>query len=450
MRTLIATIVGVMLMIVTSVGAVQAQNRDLSLIRDAEIENIIGDYATPIFSAAGLTPDAVEIHLVNSDDLNAFVAGGQHLFINTGLLIRAETPEQVIGVIAHEAGHIAGGHLARLQEELRNAEIKAIIAAVLGGAAGVASGDGRAAGAIIGGGTAAAQLDLLKYSRTQESSADAAAMKYLDEVGISSKGLLQFFDVLQRDIRMTGGREHPYLSTHPLTNDRINAVASHLALSKHADARVSKDLIAKHAIMRAKLIGFMRPFEEVRERYPETDTSLPARYARAIAYYRLADLRNAVPLVDDLIAEEPENPYFRELKGQMLLENGRIADALPPYEKAVELAPDEPLLRVALAHTQLEMNDPSLVEPARDNLRTVLAQDRSLGQAWRLMTVAYGRLGDQGNLALAQAEYALVRGDTAQASAQARRATEILPVGSAGALRAEDIISEAKRRESRD
>lgn len=446
MRSLIHFVV---LCIVLAVGLIQpafGQDRGLGLIRDAEIENIIRDYSTPIFNAAGLDAESVSIHIVNDPRLNAFVAGGQRMFLNTGLLMRAETPEQVIGVVAHEAGHISGGHLARLQDELRNAETTSILAMILGTAAGIATGDGRVAGAIISGGNQAAFSSLLKYSRTQESAADAAGLKYLDSTGMSARGLLEFFELLQREIRVTGGREHPYLSSHPLTSDRITTIQSHLAFSRFANAATPQDLLRKHARMRAKLIGFMEPLETTLEVYPDTDTSIPARYARAIAYYRQSDLMRALPLIDGLIAEEPDNPYFHEVKGQMLLENGRVADSLIPYQRMAELAPGEPLLRSALAKAQVESGNPALLEDARSNLLAATRSEPTLRESWRLLTIVYGRLGQQGELALSQAEYNLLGGDPKAAEALGNRALDLLPTGSPGWIRAQDIISEAERR----
>ncbi len=445
MRSLVRLIGLITALAVVGSAPAVSQGRSVGLVRDAEIENIIRDYATPIFNAAGLDTTSVRIHLVNDERLNAFVAGGQRMFINTGLLMRASHPEEVIGVIAHEAGHIAGGHLARFQDELRNARTTSILSMILGTAAGLAARDGRVAGAVISGSNQALLRDLLKYSRTQESAADAAALKYLDQTGISARGLLEFFELLQRDVRLSGGREHPYLSTHPLTNDRMAAVSSHLALSRFADAGPSPDLARKHAYMRAKLIGFTEPLERTLEIYGDDDQSAPARYARATAYYLQSDLDRALPLIDGLIVEEPENPYFYELKGQMLLENGRVAESIVPYQRMVDLAPDEALLRMALAKAQVETGDKTLLSPALEHLQATVRLEPDLQGAWRLLTVVQGRLGNQGELALAQAEYALLGDDPKAAKAHAERAIELLPTGAPGWLRSQDIVSEADR-----
>ncbi len=436
--------VAILLTALTNAPA-ESQGR-IRLIRDAEIENIIRSYSTPIFNAAGLADESVSIHLVLDDRLNAFVAGGQRVFINTGLLMRAENANQVIGVIAHEVGHIAGGHLARVQEELRNAEIKSILATIVGVAVGAASGDGAAAGAIVRGGQGVALTDLLKYNRTQEASADAAALKYLDRTGQSARGLAEFFRLLQTDNRLQGGREHPYLSSHPLTADRISVVEGHLALSRYAYAEPPRQQVIDHHMMRAKLIGFMQPLPNVLRVFPQTDTSMPARYAQATAFYRAGNLGSAVPLVDSLIADSPENAYFYELKGQMLFENGRIEEAIEPYEKSVELAPDEPLLRVGLARSQIETGNLALLEDAKVHLEVAAGQEADIREIWRLATIANGRLGRMGEMALAQAEYELRGGQNVAARSLADRAIDQLPAGSPGWLRAQDIRAQAQLR----
>lgn len=445
MRALIVCLGFTGLILASLGGPAAGQGRAPSLVRDAEIERIIRDYATPIFTAAGLEPDAVRIHLVNDPALNAFVAGGQRLFVHTGLLLRAETPNQVIGVIAHEAGHISGGHLARLQDELRNAETKSIMAFVLGTAAALATGDSRAAGAVIVAGQDVAIKDLLRYTRQQESAADQAGMRFLDASGQSSRGLLEFFRILQTNEALTGRGGNPYLMTHPLTSDRITTVSNHVAISKWSNVPMQRDQQARHTRMRAKIAGFLASYDDALRLFPETDNSLPARYARSIAYYRLADLKRALPLVDGLIAEEPDNPWFHELRGQMLFENGRVADSLPSAQKAVDLAPDEGLLRLGLAKAQVEAGDEALLEPAKRNLLAAQGSEGDSPELWRLLSVVHGRLGETGMTALAQAEYAMRRGERSLARSHAKRAEGLLPVGSPGWLRAQDLSRDATR-----
>jgi predicted Zn-dependent protease len=400
----------------------------------------------PIFNVAGLSADAVNIYLVRDDGLNAFVAGGQRLFINTGLLIRAKSPDQVIGVIAHEAGHIAGGHLSRIHDELRNAELKSILATVVGVAVGVATGNGRAASAIVRGGQGVALTDLLKYSRIQESAADAAALKYLDATGQSARGIADFFRLLQNDIGLQDGHKHPYLSSHPLTNDRISVVKNHITLSRYANVKAPRNKVIDHQIMRAKLIGFMQPLSNVLKIYPENNGTVPARYARAAAYYLDGNLATAIPLIDSLISGAPKNPYFQELKGQMLFENGRIKKSLEPYRKSVDLAPEEPLLRVALARAQIETEDTVFLKDAKVHLEVAAGREPEMREIWRLLTIVNGRLGQMGKMALTQAEYELLEGKNTAARTLADRAIDQLPAGSPGWLRAQDIRAEAQQR----
>ncbi len=446
MCTLVRLFFVAILVTTLTTAPAQSQGNRTRLVRDAEIENIIRRYATPIFNAAGLSADAVNIYLVRDDRLNAFVAGGQRLFINTGLLIRASSANQVIGVIAHESGHIAGGHLSRIHDELRKAELKSILATVVGVAVGVATGDGRAAQTIVRGGQGLALTDLLKYSRTQESAADAAALKYLDATGQSARGFSEFFRLLQKDIRLQGGREHPYLSSHPLTNDRISAVENHIALSRFTDAKPPPDTVIDHQIMRAKLIGFMQPLANVLKIYPENNGSVPARYARSAAYYLDGNLEMAVPLIDSLIAGAPKNPYFQELKGQMLFENGRIEKSLEPYRRSVDLAPEEPLLRVALARAQIETGNATLLEDAKVHLKVAAGREPEMREIWRLSAIVSGRLGQMGEMTLAKAEYELLSGKNIAARTLADRAIDQLPAGSPGWLRAQDIRAEAQQR----
>lgn len=421
-----------------------AQSRSPGVVRDAEVEGIIRAYATPLFQAAGLDSESVRIFLVNDDAINAFVAGGMNLFLNTGLLMQAKSANQIIGVIAHETGHIAGGHLARTQEALSNASTEAIIAFVLGMAAAVA-GQGEAGTAIIGGGAAMAQADLLKYSRTQESAADHAGVSYLDSSGQSSRGLLEFFEILEGQELLLSGRQSPYVRTHPLTSDRIDFVRHHVERSPYSEAAEPEAFTAGFERMRAKLIGFLRPLNRVLQSYPESDNSLGGRYARAIAYYRVGQLDKALPILDGLIAEHPEDPFFQELKGQILMENGRGREAIQYYRESVRLAPHEPLLRLGLAQTQIDTEDPALNREALRNLEEVTRIEPRNANAWRLLSIAYGRDGQMPMMALSLAESAMARGNRAEARSQADRALQQLPEGSPAWLRAQDIFNAADR-----
>ncbi|HZS84530.1 MAG TPA: M48 family metalloprotease [Stellaceae bacterium] len=417
----------------------------IGFIRDAEIEGAIRLWVTPVFTAAGLDAAAVHIYLVNDPRINSFVAGGQNVFINTGLLTRSRNPNQVIGVIAHETGHIAGGHLARSQEELRNDTIKGIIATVLGaGAAVLAHGQG--AGAVLPSGEGVALQSFLHYSVEQEARADQAALRFLDATHQSAQGLLDFFRMLEGEELIAAVRQDPYLRTHPLTSQRIDYVADFVSRSPWSHAQDKPEFIEMHRRMLAKLNGFLEPPSKVLTDYKESDTSVAARYARAIAYYRVPNLAKAVPLIDGLIRDEPRNPYFYELKGQMLFENGHVADALAPYEEASRLAPDQPLLRIELAQVEIESGKPELNKSALANLKEAVRFEDRNSQAWHFLAVAYGRENDFGMAALAGAEEAMTEGDKALAIQQANRAIHYLKPGTPARLRAEDLRDQARRR----
>ena len=423
----------------------EAGAQKLSFIRDAEIENTIRTYAAPLFQAAGLEPSDVRIYLVNDRSLNAFVAGGQRLFINTGLIMRSKHAGQVIGVIAHETGHIAGGHLSRLHAAIANSTAQSILALVIGAAAAIGTGRGDVGAAIVAGGQSMGLRSFLHYNRTQESAADQAALRFLDATGQSSRGLLEFMELLGAQDLLSADRQDPYLRTHPLSRERVDAVQAHLSRSPNRDKAQPARIQELHRRMLAKLYAFLEPVPRTLRRYADSDTGLAARYARAIAYYRKPDLGKALPLIDGLIAERPEDPYFHELKGQMLFENGRAAEALKPYETAVRLLPRSPLLRRGLAQVQLELGDPALIEPAIRNLRAAVQRDAEAPFTWRQLAIAYGRRGDMGMSAVALAEEALLKGDARQARYHAGKAGKLLPRGSIGWLQAQDILQAAKK-----
>jgi predicted Zn-dependent protease len=425
-----------------------AEAQRISLIRDAEIESTIREYATPIFHAAGLTTDNVNIFIVRDSRLNAFVAGGQKLFLHTGLLLRSESAIQVMGVIAHETGHIAGGHLSRVQDELRGANAIAILSMVLGAAAAVATGKGDAGLAVMGAGTTIAQSNVLSYSRAQESAADQAGIGFLERAGFSARGLLEFFEILSGQELLSESRQSPYLRSHPLSRERVDAVRASLQNARHAGAKVPPAFDRMHARMKAKLFAFVELPARTFQTYKESDTSEAARYARAVAYYRIPDMAKAIPAIDSLIAEFPQDPYYREMKGQMLFENGRVAEAAQVYDEAMRLAPREALIRVELAQAQIELDRPEETRKALSNLAPAIQVDPDNSLAWRLLAVAHGREGRVGEAALALAEQAMVEGRKRDAGQQATRAQKLLAEGTPGWLRAQDIkiASEQKRR----
>ena len=415
----------------------------VTLLRDTEIEGDIRTMMTPIWRVAGLDPDAVHVYLVSDDSINSFVAGGQNIFVNSGLVLRAKTPNQLIGVLAHETGHIAGGHLYLGEEAMHNASIEEILAMAAGVAATVAARGSGGGAALLGAG-GVGQRAFLQFSVTQEATADHAAMNFLDATHQSAKGLLQFFEILQGEELLSGTREDPYLTDHPLTQERIDYVRGHVERSPYSNVPDPPAYVAMLDRIKAKLAAFTQPPSATLAKYSEQDRSVLARYARAIAYYRIPDLGKALPLIDGLIRDYPADPYFRELKGQMLFENGRIADAVQPYEDAVRLSPDAPLLRISLAQIYLEGNDPAQNKRAIAYLSDALRTEDKEVTAWHLLATAYGRDNQMGMAALSLAEEGLAADNKRDAVQEARRAEHLLPRNSAAYARAQEIRTQAK------
>lgn len=415
-----------------------AQARSISFIRDTEIEHILRVYATPILETAGIVPEAVTIALVNDDTLNAFVAGGQNLFFHTGFLMDTGLDE-LIGVTAHETGHIAGGHLARMGDAMANAATIATIFTLLGLAAAIGAGRGDVGMGLMGGGQEAAMRTFFAFTRAQEGSADEAAMKYLENLGWSSEGLLKMMQRLAGQELLPENRQVEYVRTHPLTRNRIEAIRNFVETRSQNNGKpLPENFYDLHERMVAKLMGFMRPSNALR-RYPATDNAIPARYARAIALYRTGRAAEAVTMTDALIAAEKDNAYFHELKGQILFEEGQAADAVAPYREAVRLNPDSGLLRNALGHALLEVGDDRFLEEAINHLSVAARVERSSAITWRLLSSAYSRADMPPQLAYARAEEALSRGDIRAAKFHADRAERLLPAGSPEWIRAQDI-----------
>ncbi len=424
-----------------------AQGRQISFIRDTEIEDIIRDLAQPIFRAARLDPNAVDVYLVQDRSLNAFIAGGQNLFLNTGLLARVDSPETLLGVIAHESGHIAGGHLAQRKLAAENAGVTTLLAYAVGILGAIASGRGEVAGAVISGSQDLALRNLLSYSRSNEQAADQAAIQYLHAAGISPAGLLEFMNVLKGQEGLLAQNQDSYLSTHPLTRERITFLENQVARSPFKDSTsITATDRARFERARAKVIGFLEPPNMVARTYADSDQSEPARYARALLAYRLGHLDEALRGFDQLLAGAPNDPFYLELKGQMLFERGRVAKSLDPLGRAVAALPHASQIRQLLARAQIEQNSPELDRQAVANLEKVLALEPTNAFAWRLIATPYSRLGQTDMVHLALGEYWLARGDNERAGIEARRAMELMPAGSANAQQAQDIYNEAERR----
>ncbi len=425
-------------------GAAHAQSAPgVSIVRDTEIEEILHQEADPIFAAAGLDPKSVKIHIVGDKELNAFAAGGQQLFLNTGLIAETKSPNQLIGVIAHETGHIAGGHVARSGAAGHAALGPMILGIGLGILAAAAGSPEAAAGLVFSSGYFA-EISLLGYSREQEARADQAAVTYLEKAGESGRGLVDFFNTFRYQEVFDDEKKFPFFRDHPLTDDRIEALEARVNQQPHVGATDSPEAIAEHAIMKAKLEGFLNGAGQTLNEYPDTDQSFPARYARAIAYYKETETDRAIAAIDALIAERPTNPYLWELKGQVLFEAGRPKEAEPAHRKSVELKPDAPLLRINLGQALIALNDPARLDEAIGDVRHALGEEPDNALGWRLLAEAYDSKGDGGMARLAAAEQNFYLGQLLEARTFAVHARELLKKDTPEWRRANDIILASK------
>jgi predicted Zn-dependent protease len=415
----------------------------VSLIRDTEIEATLRADCDPIFVAAGLDPKGVRIFIVQDADLNAFSAGGQNVFINTGLIIRTRNPNELVGVVAHETGHIAGGHLARSDQGGKQALATYLLTIGLGVLAAAAGAPDVAGGLLYSSGYFAA-LTAATFTRTQESSADQAAVTYLERSGQSAKGLVDFFDNLRYQEVFSDAKRFKYFQDHPLSEERIAALTQRAIAQPHYSAVDSPEALARHAVMIAKLKAFINLPQQTQYDYPETDTSFPARYARAIADYRDLQTEQALKETDALIAEQPNNAYLYELKGQILFESGRAKEAEPAHRRSVELMPDAALLHMNLGQAMLAEDDPKKVEEAIGELRRAADKEPDNAFAWQMLSQAYDRKDQPGMARLAAAEQNFSLGQLGDAKMFAMRARAQLPKNGLEWRRATDIVLVSK------
>ena len=427
------------------------RNRGPGIIRDAEIEGLLRIYATPLFKAAGINAQSARVIVIGETGINAFVANGQRIFINSGLITRAETPNEVIGVLAHESGHIAGGHLAKMNSEMATASTEAIIgtlagiATMVGGAMAGNTEAARAGQGIILGSQMSAQRGFLVYQRAMEATADESALRYLAATHQSAKGMLDLFRVLANESLATTHGADPYAYSHPMPFDRIRTLEAQAKASPYYDQLDSPALVLRHQLARAKLIGFLEP-QQTFVKYPSTDDSLPARYARAIAYFRRGDMNAAIPIIDGLTRAMPNNPYFWELKAQAYLENGKADAGLPFVEKARAILPDNGLLQILHAQVLLGTDNAAHADRAIALLKQAQRSEPDEPSLFRFLAQAYGLKRDIPMAELATAEFAFATGDNKLAQEKAAIAKKYLKQGSPDWLRASDIESFASKK----
>src|SRR3982751_499715 len=370
-----------------------------SILRDSETELLFRDATIPLIRAAKLDPNSVKVSLLNDPEINAFVATGQTVYIQTGLIQAVDNVNQLQGVIAHELGHVAGGHSIRLEQGARAATGITVATMILGALA-IAAGAGDAAMGLMMAGQQAALGKFLSFTRTQEATADAAAVKYLHGAGISGKGLLDFFGKLQnQEYRLAVYAKDSYDRTHPLSNERIQALEQSFKSDPAYNKPIDPALEARFERVKAKLMGFVNPSQAV-IKYPESDQSIPAHYARAYAYHLGGYPDKAQAEANALLAADPHDPFFLELKGQILLEGGKPKEAIPPLREAVQRSGDAPMIAAMLGHALVSTEDPKNFAEAKQVLKAAVSRDNQDPFAWYQLGIIYDREGDIGRAAL--------------------------------------------------
>jgi predicted Zn-dependent protease len=424
-RRAVALLVVLALSIVPMAASRQANAAGIQILRDTEVESFLRDLAAPIFRIAGLNPSAVNISIIEDSTLNAFVAGGLNMFFHTGLLLAADSPEEIVGVMAHETGHIAGGHLIRLREAARGASRQAILTMILGMAAAIGTGRGDVGAAAITAGQQVAGRSILSFSRAQEASADAAGLGFLEQAGLSANGFLTFMEKLGEQDLLPTNRQSEYVRTHPLTRDRIDVIRTAVKDEHDVEQQLDADMQERFRRMQAKLLAYLQP-RVAYQKYPRSDNSIAAQYARSIALWRSGDIENSLKALDALIKAEPQNPYFLEQKAQILFESGKVAEAAESLKQASSLAPQAPLIQVAYAHALIETGGEANLAEAEGHLQIALQSEPDNSFAHRLLALSYGRRGLEGPARLHLAEEAVLKRDLPAAKAHLEMAKELI------------------------
>lgn len=445
MRRPITSIFGWLLAALTLITAAAQPAAAQSILRDSETELLFRDMSAPLIRAAGLDPKNVKIVLINDDEINAFVAGGQIVYIHSGLLTAADNANQVQGVIAHELGHVAGGHVIRFDEGARAATGITILSLLLGIAAAAAGAPDAGMGLVLAG-QRAAMGNFMSFTRAQESSADLAGASYLQKAGVSGKGSLAFFDKLRKqEYRLAVYATDSYDRTHPLSQERIQALKEVYQKDGAWESPTDPALEVRFQRVKAKLLGYVDSKQAV-IRYPESDQSVAAHYARAYAYHLAAYPEKALSEADALLASNPTDPFFLELKGQILLESGRPKEAIPLLRRAVDEAPDQPMIAVTLGHALVATEDRSHLAEAKQMLKNAVSRDNDNPFAWLQLGMIYDQEGDRARAALAMAESQNLQGNAKLALASANTAMAGIAKGTPDYLRAQDIalVSQAE------
>jgi len=434
---------------VAPMAAVAQQNKGPAVLRDTETERLLREYTRPILRAAGLEKQNIQMVIINQGVFNAFVADGRRIFVNYGAIMQSETPNQIIGVMAHETGHLAGGHLAKMREQMAQAQTQMIIAMLLGAGAMVAGAQGGGSNSGLANAGAAMfsapgeiiRRNLLSYVRQQEENADKAGVKFLNATGQSSRGMYETFKRFTDESLFAARGTDPYVQSHPMPTQRVAALEELARSSPYWDKKDDPALQLRHDMARAKISAFMERQDTVYRRYPMSNNSLPARYAHAISTYLHGDLRSALAQIDALIQQQPNNPYFYEVRGQALLEGGKPQEAIAPLRKAVALSNNAPLIEMMLGQALVATGNNAYTDEAIAILRAAVARESEAPIGYMQLAMAYGRKGDYAQADLASAQAAYLRGDNKTARDLASRAKTRFAIGTPGWVKADDIVS---------
>lgn len=450
--TIVLTALTTALVLLTISLTQASKAQALGLIRDSETENLVRDYSRPIFSAAGLSSQNIAIHIIGAKSFNAFVVDGRNMFIHMGAIMQSATPNQLIGVMAHEAGHISGGHLSRLRAHASKAATLDLMLKILGGALLIAGGAGsnqdvsRAGQGIFSGSSYQTQRSINRYRQSEEYAADQAAFAYLTRTRQSAKGMLETFEFFASQSIGSLKYSDPYVLSHPLPRQRINQIREKAERSPYFNKKDPKQLIHRHNMVRAKLVAFTTAPNLVFNKY-QKETNLPARYAKAIATFRATGLKGFLPKINALIKEHPNNPYFHELKGQFLLEAGKPRQAVAPLETAVKLLTrGSALVRIMLAQALSQIPGKQYTDQVIRHLKIALVQEKRSSIGYRLLATAYAKKKQIANAELASARAYFFEGKLDLARNQALRAKKKLKRGSPGWIQADDILAFQQKR----
>lgn len=450
-RVLAVFFLGTALFATSEIGEAQ-EFQTGAFLSDTEIGATLQAYARPLLEAGGMRPDEVQIGMMVDDSINAFATQGNRIFFNTGLLLRAENANEVIGVMAHEIGHIAAGHVVMVASDMAAPNAISLLSTLLGVAVGVASGNPEAGMAVMMGGQRAAIGSYLSFSRGQEARADQFALKVLNDTQQSARGLRDFFERLAGEELLVTDNQDPYVRSHPLNSDRRSAIEAAMVSSAYTNAPLDPELERQHRRMKAKLFAFLKPQITTFQRYPSTDKSIEARYARAIAYYRRGQFDQALPLVDGLIAETPKDPYFWQIKGDMQLSRAKVEDAIVAYREALKHLPEAPEILSALAHAAVESGKPEYAGEAQDALKRALLIDPENAGAWDLLARSYAQNDQPGLSAYAASERAILLGQFGDVARYSTQAEKLLEKDTPTWYRLQDIkiLAQNYMREMRD